>query len=130
MDWTRGTKVTAGQYFTSTEFECQCGKCTLQQLDDGLISILNQIRAELNNPIKVTSGFRCSEHQKDLLDGGTVQTVKKSTHELGKAVDITSKDLNTLYTICEKHVKAIGDGRSKGFIHIDMRDDKIRRWSY
>jgi hypothetical protein len=54
---------------------------------------------------------------------------------LGKAADIrpsvSSKEkLDKLYLICENHFEAVGDGRKKGFIHVDTRTGKKRRWDY
>lgn len=113
-------------YFRKDEFTCK-GNCCSNDVQQELIDRLNLLRHEFGKPIIVTSGYRCPEHNKKI--GGH----PNSTHTRGIAADITcldSKDLNQLYILCCKYFKAVGDGRDRKFIHVDLRDDKIRRWTY
>lgn len=110
------------KYFKLDEFDCpHCGK---NWTDILLIQKLDKLREELGCPINVLSGYRCSEHNRAI--GG----VSNSQHVYGKAADITSNDLDRLYKLCLKHFKAVGDGRDRGFIHVDLRDDREYRWVY
>lgn len=110
------------RFFKYDEFDCShCGKNWTDKL---LIDKLDALRAELGMPIKITSGYRCEEHNQ------TIGGVKYSQHVLGKAADIASQDLDKLYELAQKYFKAVGDGRHKGFIHVDLRSEKIRRWTY
>lgn len=122
--WNKGDKFKLTDHFNSSEFECPCSKCTEQRISKELLEKLEVLRIEHNKPIKVNSGYRCSDH--NIAIGGA----PKSSHVDGNAADINSKDLDSLYSSCEKHFSAVGDGRKKGFIHIDTRADKQRRWTY
>jgi uncharacterized protein YcbK (DUF882 family) len=110
------------KYFKIDEFDCpHCGK---NWIDISLIRRLDALREEYGSPITVTSGYRCEAHNKAV--GG----VKVSEHTRGRGADVSGKDLDKLYELCQKHFKAVGDGRAKGFVHVDLRDDKVRRWTY
>lgn len=130
--WNKNDNLTLSKYFNTKEFDCQCkyADCIEQRVSIQLIEKLDLIRIELNRPIKVTSGFRCSKHQNDLRNQGVNTVVaKKSTHETGDAVDIQSKDVKVedLLKICEKQIESIGI--AKTFLHLDTRPGK-RRWNY
>ncbi len=84
---------------------------------------MDKVREELKLPIKITSGYRCEKHNKAV--GG----VQGSQHVLGQALDITCSDLDKLMEILPKYFNSIGDGRSKGFIHVDKRLGP-HRWVY
>lgn len=110
------------KYFNFDDFDCShCGK---NWTDIKLLQKLDLVREEYGKPITITSGYRCPEHNKAV--GG----VPNSQHVSGKAADISGASLDDLYDICLKHFKAVGDGRRKGFIHVDLRDDTDRRWVY
>ena len=109
-------------YFSDDDFDCVC--CGKNWTDFTLIDRLDKLRAEYGAPVKIVSGYRCEEHNKAV--GG----VANSQHVLGKAADISAANLDKLYEIACRHFKAVGDGRSKGFIHLDLRQDKQRRWTY
>ena len=110
--------------FSANEFTCKCGKCQVSFINTELLEKLQELREAYGSSIVITSGYRCSEHNSKI--GGA----KASQHLQGNAVDILGHNLNELYDLCEKHFKSVGDGRPKGFIHIDIRADKPRRWTY
>jgi uncharacterized protein YcbK (DUF882 family) len=125
--WNKGEKLKLSNNFNSAEFECKCknSECIEQRISKDLIEGLQKVRTEHNKSITVTSGYRCLKHNRAIGSSDTSQ------HPLGNGGDITSSDLNGLYSVCEKHFKAVGDGRTKRkFIHVDSRNDKIRRWDY
>jgi len=119
------------------EFECKCknkhcsGKIPQLQMKPQLIQALNRIREEFKEPITVTSGFRCQDHNEAI--GGA----KASQHLLGAAADIRPAkadpgDLDRLYKLCEAEPEIIGlgDGRKRGFIHVDVRPGKRKKFNY
>lgn len=123
------------KYFKWSEFECPCCKKTI--IDTELMTLLDQIREDFGEPIRVTSGYRCPDHNKKV--GG----VPNSTHQLGKGADIAPlnhdvDDLDRLLKSCQKFSWNIGNGINKGFIHVDIRSPamnekgvKIKReWYY
>ena len=131
--WNKGENLWMGNWFKTKEFECKCTnkECIEQRIAVELIERLTKMRLEVNSPIRVNSGFRCSKHQEAIRNSGTSTVVaKKSTHELGHAADISVSSLIVPVTVpfAEKHFKAIGVANN--FLHVDLRDDKVRRWKY
>lgn len=124
LEYRKGSKTKLSAHFNSSEFDCKCSVCTVTYVDSELIDILEDLRSEVNAPLKIHSGYRCEDHNRAI--GGA----QNSTHTTGRAVDISIKNLDLLYEEACQHFYAVGDGRSKGFIHVDTRSDKTRRWNY
>jgi zinc D-Ala-D-Ala carboxypeptidase len=122
LDLKSNTKLSKN--FNSNEFVCSCGNCHSSFISEDLITKLQALREDYGKPIVITSGYRCPEHNRSI--GGA----KLSQHVLGNAVDIAGDDLDSLYKLAEKHFDAVGDGRPKGFIHVDTRGPRKRRWTY
>lgn len=68
--------------FYSKEFDCSCDSCEQTIINMVHVARLEQLRRELDRPIKITSGYRCADHNKAV--GG----VPSSQHMLGNATDI------------------------------------------
>lgn len=130
IKWKRGSKFALSKYFNSKEFECQCGVCEEQAISSDLIGLLTSLREDVGLPFKITSGYRCVTHQSKILNNPNIQTVKNSQHVLGNAADVACSDLNLLFTKAPNFFDAVGDGRKKGFVHLDVRHDKKRTWLY
>lgn len=117
--------------FQSGEFECRCATdCGTQRISPEMIIKLQKVRDALGSPLIITSAFRCADHQARLRASGIKTATGQSTHELGIAVDIsvqTSK-MPKLFQLLQEHFKAIGIARN--FYHVDLRDEKERRWKY
>lgn len=134
LTWIKGSQGQLSLHFSRREFECHCSykDCTTQTIDAELIKKLETVHALMCKPILITSGYRCSKHQKDLSANPAIETANgTSQHELGKAADITWPKFDSLLTnkhIVETEFKATGWG--KHFVHVDLRLDKERRWSY
>lgn len=131
--WNKGENLWMNNWFKTKEFECKCTnkECIDQRISVELIDRLTKMRLEVNSPIRINSGFRCSKHQEAIRNSGVSTVVaKKSTHELGDAADISVSSLIVPVTIpfAEKHFKSIGVANN--FLHVDLRDDKVRRWKY
>lgn len=128
----KGENKRLSKNFTSNEFQCPCKKCVDQFIDQKLIDKLQKVRDIYGKSVTVTSGYRCPEHNAAV--GGKVG----SAHMSGLAVDIspsllTLDELDDLYEICYNEFDNIGDGRSKKFIHVDVREPKKtgkRLWIY
>ena len=70
-------------HFNAKEFRCKCGKVHEFEVSDELVKRLEQLYTALNcSKIIVTSGFRCSAHDKAVKGSGAGQ------HTLGNAADI------------------------------------------
>ncbi len=70
-------------HFNVKEFRCKCGKEHETLISDELIEKLEKLYAALNcSKIIVTSGYRCTAHDKNVGGSGTGQ------HTLGNAADI------------------------------------------
>jgi zinc D-Ala-D-Ala carboxypeptidase len=130
VTWKKGLRAELSEHFSTWEFECRCSfpDCGEQKVAVELVKRLEAVRKEYGKPITVTSGFRCNKKQESLRAQGYETAVGTSSHELGQAADITATQLTPLYPVVEKHFQAIGQARS--FLHVDLRDDKRRRWSY
>jgi uncharacterized protein YcbK (DUF882 family) len=133
--WNKGDVYFLGkeQFFKTSEFACQCKNvsCREQRVHKDLIKKLIDLRKEINEPLIVTSGFRCGLHQEQLRKEGVNTVVaKKSSHEKGDAADIKPTRMNmlTFFKIVDKYFEAIGT--AKTFLHVDLRTGKERRWDY
>lgn len=112
------------KHFSRSEFACQCG-CGFDTVDAFLLEVLEIIRANFKNPITITSGCRCAEHNYKI--GGA----KDSQHTLGRAVDIKVKDTEPkkVYDFLNKGFKnQLGLGLYSGWVHVDTRTNGGARW--
>jgi uncharacterized protein YcbK (DUF882 family) len=132
ITWKRSENKKLSKYFSSSELDCSCGNCEVQYIEEGLLEKLDEVREQYGKPVRVNSGYRCPAHNKAI--GGK----ENSSHTSGLAADIapeltTLDELDTLYDICYNVFDNIGDGRLKGFIHVDDREKKPtgkRLWMY
>jgi uncharacterized protein YcbK (DUF882 family) len=109
--------------FSTREFTCHCG-CGLAQMSYLLIDALQELRDALGCPIYISSGYRCSAHNRRV--GGS----RNSQHMLGKAADIkvARYPLPFIYTEVEKVAlfKRGGVGLYQEFLHLDVRGKRVR----
>jgi uncharacterized protein YcbK (DUF882 family) len=121
-------------YFSTAEFSCKCTNrtCVDQKVSVELVDKLIELREAVDAPVRITSGFRCERHQAAIRGSGIKTTVGTSSHELGLAVDIQSKDMKALAREVEKLFNNIGTAAT--FLHVDVRplkaDGAKRRWPY
>lgn len=113
------------KHFKKSEFTCKCG-CGTNNIDLRLVNIINEIREHYNKPIIITSGCRCTKHNKNV--GG----VQGSRHVLGKAIDFYVQGVSIpevlkytqslvaqgklRYTYSGNYSK----GRMDGAVHVDI----------
>lgn len=126
--WPTHFKDSITPHFGTYEFHSNDPACKTQRIRGELLERLERVRTAIGATIMVRSGFRTAEDQERLKRLGYETSKGISQHELGAAADICADDMETLLRECEKEFMAIGVAKS--FIHVDLRDDKIRRWDY
>lgn len=120
MEYTRGAAIKLSENFTSTEFECKCGKCQTVKISKQLVSYLQHIRSHFGKPITINSGFRCAAHNRAV--GGA----SASKHTLGSAADIVVEGVEPKEVA--KFAESIGIkgiGLYDTFVHVDTRTAKF-----
>lgn len=116
------------RYFKKSEFKCKCGRyCNgyPAEIDLGMVSIADAVRARLGRPVTVNSGLRCRQH-----NANTPGSASNSQHMYGTAADLGCPSGVTpkqMYDIAEE---IMGDTGGLGLyswgIHIDSRSTKAR----
>lgn len=116
------------EYFTENEFNRCVPSCSMQDMDNDFLLLLDELREKCGFPLVISCAYRSREW--DLKKGRS----GNSAHTKGKAVDITCNSSSTAYAIVknamELGIKRIGIG--KNFIHID-NDDSLPQnvlWTY
>ena len=101
------------QNFSPDEVKCQhCGEL---KIDEELMDLIQDARETLG-PLRITSGYRCSEHNNNISSTGPT-----GPHTTGKALDIaTSNSQQRKELIDYFATKVSGLGIAKSFIHIDL----------
>ena len=118
---TTSKKITT--HFHSTEFKCKCG-CGKIYIEEKLVNKLETLFSKLNaSKCIISSGYRCSKHDKAVGGNGTGQ------HTKGYAVDCVYYDKNgniipSKIVICVAYDLDIFRGIAKinnNYTHLDMR---------
>jgi uncharacterized protein YcbK (DUF882 family) len=115
--------------FNAYEFRCKCGLCEASdnKMDMDFVKTLQEARDVAGRLLKITSGFRCSQHPESLKR-------PTSSHTLGLAVDIATPDSSSRHNIVRALIRVglsrIGIG--KNFVHVDADLDKPANvmWDY
>ena len=119
--------------FKKSEFDSKCGRKMPPEVLDNVVRLagnLEVLRAYLNAPIHINSGYRSKQHNK------SVRGSKNSQHLYGKAADIviegyTPDDVADLIEelIENGDILQGGLGRYNTFTHYDIRKSKVR-WNF
>jgi len=118
-----------GQYFQAKEFACGCG-CGARDVRSELVQILDDVRKSLGTPLRITSGLRCSSHNKD--SGGALNSYHMARSDgKGYAADVTYSASNMktpiniirLYTMLDKFSGDLATGiiAYPSWVHVDVR---------
>ena len=106
------------KYFTESEFNRCTPSCSMKDMDNDFLLLLDKLREKCGFPLVISCAYRSKEW--DLKKGRS----GNSAHTRGKAVDIRYNSSSTAYAIVknamELGIKRIGVG--KNFIHIDNDD--------
>ena len=118
-------------FFKMEEFSCRCSyaecKESNQFMDERFLELIFKVRAQLDFPFHITSGFRCVKHNRDV--GGA----KNSFHTRGLAIDIAMHNAHDRYELLEQ---LMAHGLSaiiySNFVHIELRQGqpKLMRGTY
>lgn len=108
--------------FTRDEFVCKCGGqyCNgdTAEMHTAVMDILQSIRNYVNQPIIITSGVRCPQHNRN-VDG-----TNSSRHKLGKAIDFYVKGCtvhgDTLVNLAYKYGARYSYNIDGYAVHIDV----------
>lgn len=115
------------RYFDTSEFDCPIAGQG-DKMDKNFLDLLDEARHIASTPFRITSGYRCPEHNKNV--GG----VPGSSHTKFVACDISCEDSARRFLIVSSLIKAgiTRVGISPDFIHCDMDFDKPQNliWTY
>ena len=113
------------QYFKIEEFKCKCG-CDAIRIHPRLLEQIDNARDRAGIPFKITSGYRCKNHNRAV--GGAVD----SQHLKGTAVDIACSNSADRLIIIKALIQAgfTGIGIAKHFVHGDIRNSEPVCWLY
>ena len=102
--------------FTPDEVKCQhCGEL---KIDEELMDLVQDARETLG-PLRITSGYRCSEHNNNISSTGP-----NGPHTTGKSLDIAVKSSQQRKELIDYFAtKVSGLGIAKSFIYIDLLTD-------
>lgn len=115
------------RYFKKSEFKCKCGRyCNgyPAEIDLGMVSIADAVRARLGRPVNVNSGLRCQQHNANVGGASASQHMYGTAADLGCPSGVTPQQM---YDIAEE---IMGDTGGLGLytwgIHVDSRSTKAR----
>ena len=115
------------QYFKLSEFTCKCG-CGTNNIDEGLVLLLDELRERMGMPVVIASGCRCEAHNASV--GGKPD----SAHLNGFAVDIRALSSPTRYKLITIAIDLafVRVGIANTYIHLDIDFTKPQEvvWVY
>ena len=121
----RGENVQLSDNFNSSEFECQCGRCSTVKIDMKLVDYLQELREYFGKPININSGYRCASHN------AAVGGARGSKHATGEAVDLQFVEEPVPAAEVAKKAETMGikgiglyEKNGENFVHIDTRTYK------
>jgi uncharacterized protein YcbK (DUF882 family) len=100
--------------FSSREFRCSC--CGKLIVDRSLIDAMQLLRDRLAQPLVITSGYRCPEHNR------TVGGVSNSAHMRGRAADVAAAPAGLTPLELGKAAAALMNNERRAFSHIGIYD--------
>lgn len=105
--------------FLLKEFACSCGKCKLTAIDSKILTALGKLRKEFGEAIKINSGYRCQQHNREDIKGAMY-----SYHCRGMAVDLEMpKNLEKrkkFLELARKCFVVVRVYKDKGVCHCDV----------
>jgi len=109
--------------FDIREFDCRC--CGQNKMQPKFLSMIDEARTRAGIPFKISSGYRCPKHNKEI--GSTA-----TNHPLGVAGDIRCTDGLSRFKIISALIFTgfTRIGVAKEFIHCDCNDLPSSVWFY
>ena len=106
--------------FSVNKMACRCG-CGTAEMDPEFMRMLQELRDQMQGPLRVSSGRRC-EHHNDRVS--TAKNKKNGVHTLGQASDILISG--------ERAMLLFEKARQIGFsgIGLSQRGDHPKRFVY
>lgn len=117
------------QNFHQDEFACQCGSCpaaTEPPMQVAFIMKLQKMRNLYSKPIRITSGYRCAKHNRN------VRGNPSSQHLVGNASDLFALSASEKFWLVKYAIEVgfAGIGVGRDFVHVDNRDGAPVIWTY
>lgn len=103
------------RYFTEREFQRCDPPCSLQDMEQGLMDMLDDVRARAGIPLVLNCAYRSRAHDMAMGRSGN------SAHTRGRAVDVRCNTSATRFKIVKAALAAgfTRIGIAKTFIHLD-----------
>jgi len=123
------------KYFNHSEFDSPDVQGSGQMMDKAFLSMLDDIREIVGEPLIITSGYRTPQHNEAV--GGKMPDENGnggSSHLKGLAVDIAIRNSRMRFKLINA-IQEVGINRigiADNFIHIDIDKDKSPNviWTY
>ena len=125
--------------FSVAEVECSCG-CGSADMDPDFMKILQNIREDMNRPLRISSGVRCAKRNAEVSStGSNGPHVPRENGTAASDILIAGADALRLVDIARKHgISGVGISQrgthAKRFIHLDTISDnhhpRPTMWSY
>ena len=113
--------------FSVNEMACRCG-CGTAEMDPEFMRMLQELRDQIQGPLRVSSGRRCDHHNERV---STAKNKKNGVHTLGQASDILiSGERAMLLFEKARQIGFSGIGLSQRgphqdrFVHLDTKPRK------
>jgi zinc D-Ala-D-Ala carboxypeptidase len=119
-------------HFSRSEFRCKCRNPLCEgkagDINPRLLTVLEEIRMTLGQPLVIRSGWRCQAH--NVTAGGA----KDSAHMRGCAVDLAAVNSRTRFTILKvalaSGIDRLGVGQTVVHLDVDPSLDSACCWVY
>ena len=124
-------------FFHMNEFQCRCGRCNTWQVDQQLIWALEKLRLLGGFPLKIISGVRCREHNRN-VGGATESQHLPDAAGIGGAADVQfyqaglgrpARTAVETYLLSLRIPSIGGRGLASSYLHLDMRPSPAE-WLY
>jgi len=120
--------MVTSKYFKEAEFQRCSPACSLQDMKQDFMTLLDRVREMAGIPLVLNSAYRSVDHERKMGRDG------KSAHTLGCAADIRCQSDSSRYAIINAAIylgfKRIGiEGK---FLHLDCSEKHSQRvaWMY
>ena len=112
------------KYFTLEEFACK--ETGENEINQGFVLLLDELRERCGFPFVITSGYRSPRHSVE------AKKSKPGTHAQGIAADIKLNNGAEAYIFMREAFAMgfSGIALGEGFGHVDIRDTTPVSWSY